>query len=113
MSPGTKKNENAAFSGRMAVYLDKARNRFGRMIMCHMIADTPEELHGMAEKIGLKRLWFQKKSLPHYDVSLTRRQIALLQGAIECDRRTFAGHLRRLRQRVLRNPEAWGISGSD
>jgi hypothetical protein len=54
--------------------------------MCHMFADTVEELHAMADAIGMKREWFQPESTPHYDVSLSRRVQAIRLGAIECDK---------------------------
>ena len=57
----------------MAVYVDKEENAFGRMIMCHMVADTLEELHAMADRIGMRRSWFQPRSSPHYDLSKSRR----------------------------------------
>ena len=41
----------------MTVYVDDMKAKFGRMIMCHMIADTDEELHTMASKIGVKLKW--------------------------------------------------------
>lgn len=82
----------------MPVYVDGARNTFRRMKMCHMIADTPEELHAMAERIGMRREWFQPRSFPHYDVALGRRREAVGFGVIECDRRTFVEHLRRIRK---------------
>lgn len=65
-----------------------------------MIADTPEELHAMAKLIGLKRAWFQqppKASFWHYDIAKNKRNLAIAAGAIDCDRRTFVGHLRRIR----------------
>ena len=71
----------------MAVYVDGERNRFGRMIMCHMFADSLAELHEMAEAIGMDRDWFQPLSFPHYDVSLSRRAVAVRLGAVEVDRR--------------------------
>lgn len=84
----------------MSVYIDASIWKFGRMRMCHMIADSLDELHAMADRIGLQRRWFQsppKASFPHYDISLGMRTSAIAHGAIECDRNTMVGHLRRLR----------------
>ena len=64
----------------MTVYVDNYRAKFGRMVMCHMAADNLEELHEMALKIGMKKEWFQKD---HYDVSLSRRKLAIQFGAKE------------------------------
>ena len=37
----------------------------------HLVADTEEELHKFAQKIGLKRSWYQDKShYPHYDLKV-------------------------------------------
>lgn len=69
------------------VYVDGERNGFGRMIMCHMFADRLADLHAMALAIGMRREWFQPLSFPHYDVSLSRRRVAVSLGAIEVDRR--------------------------
>lgn len=66
------------------VYVDDAEHKFGRMIMCHMAADSIEELHEMADKIGIKRRWFQnKKRLPHYDICKQKRLLAVSFGAVE------------------------------
>lgn len=71
----------------MSVYVDNARIPYRRMFMCHMIADTLEELHAMADLIGIKRKWFQEKSSPHYDICLTKRSMAVANGAIEVGRK--------------------------
>lgn len=60
------------------IYVDTMRARFGRMIMCHMLADTAEELHLMADQIGIQRKWFQGD---HYDICLSKRRRALSLGA--------------------------------
>lgn len=66
----------------MTVYIDNANLKFKGMRMCHMVADTPAELHEMADKIGLRRSWFQdKSSIPHYDVSLSKKALAIMHGA--------------------------------
>jgi hypothetical protein len=41
------------------------------------------ELHAFAEKIGLKRYWFQGGRLPHYDLVKSKRDLAVKHGAIE------------------------------
>jgi len=85
----------------MPVYVDRARNGFGRMIMCHMIADTPNELHAMADRIGVARRWFQqppKASFWHYDIAQSKRELAVAAGAIDCERNVFVDHLRRIRE---------------
>lgn len=66
---------------------------------CHLIADTTDELHTFAQRIGMRRSWFQNDSrLPHYDLTENRRRMALKQGAIELDRRGFVSKMRELQQ---------------
>lgn len=82
----------------MAVYVDYARNRLGRMVMCHMVADTLDELHAMADRIGMRREWFQPGSTPHYDVCLARRRLAVDFGAVEVKPRELVAIIKRLRR---------------
>lgn len=69
----------------MAVYVDDMRARYGRLIMCHMLADTDEELHAMADLIGVSRRWHQAppRHDSHYDIALSKRSLAIAAGAIE------------------------------
>lgn len=71
----------------MSVYVDNMRAPFGRLIMCHMIADTAAELHAMAATIGVARKWCQKEALGqgwiHYDICLSKRALAVKAGAVE------------------------------
>lgn len=73
----------------MTVYVDDMRAPFGRMIMCHMIADTTAELVAMADAIGVSRRWIQNEGTPreHFDISLSKRRAAVRLGAVEVDRR--------------------------
>ena len=88
----------------MSVYVDSGRNPLGRMLMCHMLADTTEELHAMAEMLGLSRKWVQYPGEPkeHYDLSQGKRALAVKLGAKEIDSRMVAEliKLRRSEQRV-------------
>lgn len=73
----------------MTVYVDDVRWRFGNMIMCHMWADTLDELHAMADAIGVQRKWFQtppKASWDHYDVTVSKKTEAFTRGAVLTDR---------------------------
>ena len=63
---------------------------------CHLFADTEGELHRFADKIGLKRRWFQAGRLDHYDLSPRMRERAVTFGAIECDRQTVVDHMKTL-----------------
>lgn len=69
----------------MTVYVDDMRAPYGRMVMCHMIADTDAELHAMADAIGVARRWHQKPGTPrsHYDIALSKRAAAVMRGAVE------------------------------
>ena len=90
----------------MAVYVDDMRAQFGRMIMCHMLADTDEELHTMADKIGVRRKWHQKAGTPHshYDICMSKREIAVKFGAIEIDRYKVAEIIRTKRE-AMKEPQ--------
>lgn len=83
----------------MTVYVDSMRAPFGRMLMCHMIADTEAELHAMADRIGVARRWYQGD---HYDIAQSKRRLAVEAGAVEitlmqcgamCFRRNVEGAL--------------------
>lgn len=76
----------------MTVYVDDMRARFGRLVMCHMIADSDAELHAMADLIGIKREWHQAppKHDSHYDIALSRRAKAVAAGAVEITQRQCA-----------------------
>lgn len=53
---------------------------------CHMWCDPgdEQELHRIAQAIGMKREWFQAKALfPHYDLVPAKRAKAVLLGAVE------------------------------
>lgn len=70
----------------MSVYVDDMEAEFGRMKMCHMVADTREELNAMADTIGVARKWIQKAKhdhTVHYDICLSKKAKALTAGAIE------------------------------
>jgi len=79
----------------MAVYVDNMRAPFGRMIMCHMFADTTEELNAMADAIGVARRWIQHAGTwkEHYDVCLSKRARAVTLGAKEVDWMDFGRHV--------------------
>jgi len=69
----------------MSVYVDNMRARFGRMKMCHMIADSTDELLAMADRIDVDRKWLQKAGTPHehFDIALSKRALAVAAGAVE------------------------------
>ena len=97
----------------MTVYVDNMRAKVGRYVFCHMIADSEEELHAMADSIGVARKWYQSppRHPSHYDIVLTKRALAVLNGAVEITwRQTGAMNARRRSTGALGSPkdaEAW------
>lgn len=83
----------------MAVYVDNMKAAFGRMVMCHMIADSTEELNEMADKIGVSRKWIQHAGTyrEHYDICLSKRNKAVSLGAVEIEMLELGRILRRRR----------------
>lgn len=63
----------------------------GGKLWCHMASDQRgdaglAELHVMADKIGMRRAWFQDRShLPHYDLQPPKRALAVQAGAVEVE----------------------------
>ncbi len=90
----------------MSVYVDELRNYGWRLgPSCHLFADTEDELHAFAARIGMKRSWFQDKSLPHYDLVVSRRTRAVMLGAIEIDRRQVYAMIKKRRAAILDNAQ--------
>lgn len=97
----------------MTVYVDSARipATVGRhrARWSHLTADTEDELHAFAARIGLRRDWYQDrcKKLPeppgqpcphwHYDVTDSLRADALAAGAVSIGMRELGDIIRRRR----------------
>ena len=67
------------------VYVDNMNAPYGDMIMCHMVADTSDELLQMADTIGVKRKWIQYPGTKHehFDICLSKKKLAIKAGAQE------------------------------
>jgi len=103
----------------MAVYVDDANiqasvqngSRTHTSAWCHLTADTPDELHAFAARLGLKRSYFQPgtplggKPSPfwHYDVTAGKRAQAVALGAAEVPARDLP---KLCREREARGAEA-------
>lgn len=87
----------------MAVYVDDMCASFGRMKMCHMMADTTEELLAMAERIGVARKWIQNRGTvhEHFDIAMSKRKIAVAAGATEVTTRDLGRLIAARRDAVL------------
>lgn len=74
------------------VYVDSMNKGYGRMIMCHMIADTTKELLEMVDKIGVGRKWIQNQGTnrEHFDICLNKKKLAIKYGAKEITMRELA-----------------------
>lgn len=81
----------------MGVYVDQPIFRFGNMMMCHLWADSLDELLAMVDRIGVQRKWIQghatlsfgkyrDASWVHFDIAKSKRALAIQAGAIETDR---------------------------
>lgn len=86
----------------MAVYVDKARHPFRGMLMCHMIADSREELLDMADRIGVSRRWIQHEGRhsEHFDICQSKRSLAVRLGAVEITARDLGRKLLERRKDV-------------
>lgn len=69
----------------MSVYVDDMQAPYRGMIMCHMSADSNEELLAMAANIGVARKWLQNGGThrEHFDICLSKRALAVRFGAEE------------------------------
>lgn len=74
-----------------SIYVDPLMNHGWRLgPSCHLFTDPGnlDALHAFALRVGLKRIWFQDhRRMPHYDLTASRRAVAVRLGAKELSRR--------------------------
>ena len=71
----------------MTVYVDDAVTLWRGWRWAHLMADTLDELHAMAERLGVPRRAFQdKRSGAHYDLTEELREQAVRLGAVAISR---------------------------
>ena len=90
----------------MTVYVDDMQAPYGRMVMCHMIADSTDELLAMADRIGVSRRWLQHPGTAreHFDVCLAKRALAIKAGAVPITLRQLARMTRHRREHDVLGP---------
>ena len=89
----------------MTVYVDDAVHAWRGQRWEHLMADTLDELHAMAARIGIPRRAFQNKSSgAHYDVTIELRDLAIASGAVAISRH----HDRALVKAVIARANAQG-----
>ena len=77
----------------MTVYVDqpiyaRSASKKPRKLYSHMVADTFDELHAFAAKIGVKKHFFHRaKTAHHYDINSDQFKIAVDNGAKVVDSR--------------------------
>lgn len=80
------------------VYVDEATWEWRGQLWSHLLADSIDELHEFAGRLGLRRSWFQGSSrFPHYDLTANKRLQAIRLGAQAVDVRTAVMRARALR----------------
>lgn len=69
----------------MSTYVDSWNAKYRGMIMCHVIADSHEELLNLMDKIEVKRKWIQNENSyrEHFDICLSKKKLAIKNGTIE------------------------------
>ncbi|MFM0042140.1 DUF4031 domain-containing protein [Paraburkholderia sediminicola] len=88
----------------MTVYVDHSRLSWRGSSWCHLVADSVAELHAFAAELGLRKEWFQDRTMyPHYDVTLSVQRRALALGAQVGDKRTIVACAKRLRVELSRD----------
>lgn len=81
---------------------DDASACFRHKPSCHMYADTIEELHRMAARIGCRREWFQPhRIVSHYDLTAAMRRHAIKAGAVEHTRKEAIAKWEQLKRPAL------------
>ena len=73
----------------------------------HWIETTLEELHAMADRIGVQSKWFQNKTrYPHYDICKSKRALAVAAGAQQVSSKVIVLHAKALRLRMIQESTA-------
>jgi len=89
----------------MSVYVDDAVIHWRGQRWAHLMADTLDELHAFAARLGIPRRAFQDKtSGAHYDVTTELRELALQLGAVAISRHRDREQMRA----VIRKARAQG-----
>ncbi|MDD2063015.1 DUF4031 domain-containing protein [Pseudomonas sp. 25571] len=91
----------------MTVYVDDMNAGYGRMKMCHMFADSTDELLAMADKIGVQRKWIQHAGTvkEHFDICLSKRAKAIGMGAVAITYPEGTQQLMRKRKAALKEAQ--------
>ena len=86
------------------MYVDDSRIRSRGREWSHLTADTTEELHEFAARLGLNRAWFHRTPArpwkDHYDIPEATRRVAIGRGAKPITCREAAEMLRTRRLAV-------------